>query len=86
VAFSLDGRHVASGSQDNTARVWDIPPIKDLIPLAQAALTRCLTIVQREELGLPVHASTGAEQDREHIDAPPCSDPAAEGRKLFSGP
>jgi WD40 repeat protein len=70
VAFSSDGRHVASGSQDNTARVWDTPPIKDLIPLARAALTRCLTILQRDELGLPVRARAG--QDTERIEPPPC--------------
>jgi WD40 repeat protein len=70
VAFSPDGKRVVTGSDDNTARVWETPPVGELIPLARAALTRCLTIAQREELGLPV--LPGAGQDREHIDPPPC--------------
>jgi WD40 repeat protein len=70
VAFSPDGRRVVTGSYDNTARVWDTPPVEVLIPLARAALTRCLTIAQRDSLGLPV--LPGAGQDREHIGPPPC--------------
>ena len=70
VAFSPDGKRVVTGSGDNTARVWNTPPLEELIPLARAALTRCLTIAQREELGLPVPPSSG--QDRERIDPPPC--------------
>jgi WD40 repeat protein len=70
VAFSLDGKRVVTGSRDNTARVWETPPIEILIPLAGAALTRCLTIAQRDALGLPVLPGEG--QDREHIDPPPC--------------
>jgi WD40 repeat protein len=72
VALSPDGKRVVTGSSDNTARVWGTPPVEELIPLARAALTRCLTIAQREELGLPVPASAGAQRDREHIDPPPC--------------
>ena len=63
-------RRVVTGSGDNSARVWVTPPLEELIPLARAALTRCLTIAQRDELGLPV--LPGAGQDREHIDPPPC--------------
>ena len=70
VAFSPDGKRVVTGSDDNTARVWDTPPVEELIPLARAALIRCLTIAQRDALGLPV--LPGAGQDREHIDLPPC--------------
>jgi WD40 repeat protein len=70
VAFSPDGKRVVTGSDDNTARVWDTPPVEELIPLARAALTRCLTIAQRDALGLPV--LPGAGQDRERIDPPPC--------------
>jgi WD40 repeat protein len=70
VAFSRDGERVVTGSADGTARVWDTPPVEDLIPLARKALTRCLTIAQRDELGLPV--LPGAGQDRERIDPPPC--------------
>jgi WD40 repeat protein len=70
VAFSPDGKRAVSVSDDNTARVWDTPPIEELIRLARAALTRCLTIAQRDALGLPV--LPGAAQDREHIDPPPC--------------
>jgi hypothetical protein len=58
-----------TGSYDNTARVWETPPIEELIPQARAALTRCLTIAQRYEIGLLVPP---AGQDREHIDPPPC--------------
>ena len=64
VAFSPDGHRVVTGSSDNTARVWITPPVEELIPLARAALTRCVTIAQREELGLPVPASAGAQQER----------------------
>jgi WD40 repeat protein len=70
VAFSPDGKRVVTGSSDNTARVWDTPPVEELIPLARAALTRCLTITQRDALGLPILANAG--QDRERIDPPPC--------------
>jgi WD40 repeat protein len=70
VAFSPDGKRVVTGSDDKTARVWDIPPAEELIPLAREALTRCLTIAQRDELGLPV--PPGAGQDRQRIDKPPC--------------
>jgi WD40 repeat protein len=70
VAFSPDGKRVVTGSSDKTARVWATPPAEILIPLARAALTRCLTIAQRDALGLPV--IPGAGKDREHIDPPPC--------------
>jgi WD40 repeat protein len=71
VAFSPDGKRVVTGSDDSTARVWETPPVEILIPLARAALTRCLTITQRDALGLPV--LLGASQDREHIAPPPCA-------------
>jgi WD40 repeat protein len=70
VAFSPDGGRVVTGSADTTARVWDTPPVEELIPRARAALTRCLTIAERDALGLPI--PPGARQDREHIEAPPC--------------
>jgi WD40 repeat protein len=68
VTFSPDGRRVLTN--DGTVRIWETPPVEELIPLARAALTRCLTIAQREALGLPI--PSGAAQDREHIDPPPC--------------
>jgi hypothetical protein len=70
VAFSLDGQRVVTGFLDNAARVWETPPIEELIPVARAALTRCLTIAQRDALGLPLLPDAG--QDREHIDPAPC--------------
>jgi len=50
-------------SDDDTARVWDTPPVEELIPLAQKALSRCLTIAERDALSLPV---------REYLDPPRC--------------
>ena len=70
LAFSPDGKRVVTGSADSSARVWVTPPLEELIPLAGAALTRCLTIAQRDELGLPIPPGVG--QDRERIDPPPC--------------
>ena len=70
MAFGPDGKQVVTGSDDKTARVWDTPPAEELISLARTALTRCLTIAQRDALGLPVVPGTG--QDREHISPPPC--------------
>jgi WD40 repeat protein len=70
VMFSPDGKRVVTGSDDNTARVWNTPPVEELIPLARTALRRCLTIAQREELGLPILSASG--QDRERVDPPPC--------------
>jgi WD40 repeat protein len=70
VAFSPDAKRVVTASKDGTARVWETPPLEELSRLARAALTRCLTIAQRDELGLPV--LPGAGQDRERVDPPPC--------------
>jgi len=70
VVFSPDGWRVVTGSSDNTARVWETPPIEELIPKARAALTRCLTIAQRDALGLAVIPEAG--QDRERVNPPPC--------------
>ena len=70
VVFSPDGWRVVTGSSDNTARVWETPPIEELIPKARAALTRCLTIAERDALGLAVIPEAG--QDRERVNPPPC--------------
>ena len=69
VAITPDGKQVLTGSSDGTARVWKTP-VEELIPLARSALTLCLTIAQRDALGLPI--IPGAGLDREHIGPPPC--------------
>jgi WD40 repeat protein len=43
VAFSADGKHLASGSADHTVRLWDVATGKDLLSLAgHGAAIRCL--------------------------------------------
>ena len=76
-----DGKRVVTGSADNTARVWVTPPVEESIPLARSALTRGLTIAQRDALGLPIipapgwTASTSVRR--------PVREPAREGRCVF---
>ena len=80
VAITPDGKQVLTGSSDGTARVWKTP-VEELIPLARSALTLCLTIAQRDALGLPIipapgwTASTSVRR--------PVREPAREGRCVF---
>jgi WD40 repeat protein len=70
VGISPNGQRLMTGSDDATARVWETPAVEVLIPLARTALTRCLTIAQRDAFGLPVLPRAG--KDRDRIDPPPC--------------
>jgi WD40 repeat protein len=69
-AFSPDGKWLLTASDNGTARVWAIPSVENLVRAARLRLRRCLTGIQREELGLaPV---VGLESDRDTITLPPC--------------
>ena len=53
VAFSLDGRHLISASDDGTVRVYALP-IEELVTLAEARLTRTWTAEECQQfLHLP---------------------------------
>ena len=69
-AFSPDGKRVVTASYDNTAVVWPTPEFAELIHLAKDALTRCLTVAQRDTLGLPIARTLHEEREQVHL--PPC--------------
>jgi WD domain, G-beta repeat len=72
--FSPDGKRVVTASDDHTARVVSVPSVDMLVKEATRSLTRCLTIAQREELGLPASsfALVDHEVGRYEVTAPPC--------------
>ena len=52
VAFSPDGRHIVSGSNDRTIRLWEAQTVGTMEKPLQSAITKCL---------LPIHfSSSGA--------------------------
>jgi len=70
-SFSADGKWVVTASYDGNAIVRAVPTDDELVVLATHSITRCLTVNQREELGLPV-AINEAATDRALIRRPPC--------------
>jgi WD40 repeat protein len=70
-AFSADGKRVVTASYDGNAIIHAVPTDDELVVLATHSITRCLTVNQRAELGLPV-AINEAVADRALIRPPPC--------------
>ena len=70
-SFSPDGKSVVTASDDGNAIIHAVPTDDELVVLATHSITRCLTVDQREQLGLPVLIS-GAPGDRARIRPPPC--------------
>ena len=70
-SFSADGKWVVTASDDGNAIIHAVPPDDELVVLATHSITRCLTMGQREELGLPVVINRAA-GDRARIRPPPC--------------
>jgi len=70
-SFSADGKWVVTASYDGNAIVRAVPTDDELVVLATHSITRCLTVNQREELGLPV-VINGTDDDRARIRPPPC--------------
>ena len=53
VAFSPDGKRVLTGSEDNTARQWEIfPSAQALVEKVEASIPRCLTPDERKQFHL----------------------------------
>jgi WD40 repeat protein len=69
-SFSPAGKRVVTASYDNTAVIWPTPEPEVLIPVAKRAVTRCLTVAQRDSLGLPIIGTP--QNDRETVRQPPC--------------
>ena len=70
-SFSPDGKSVVTASDDGNAIIHAVPTDDELVVLATHSITRCLTVDQREQLGLPVLIN-GAPGDRARIRPPPC--------------
>jgi WD40 repeat protein len=69
-SFSADGKRVVTASYDGNAIIHTVPTDDELVVLATHSITRCLTVDQREELGLP--AEINRDTDRARIYRPPC--------------
>ena len=69
--FSPDGKSVVTASDDGNAIIHAVPTDDELVVFATHSITRCLSMDQREQLGLPVLIS-GAPGDRARIRPPPC--------------
>jgi hypothetical protein len=64
IAFSSDGRRIASGSDDKLVRVWhDLEPIRLGDPRLWAATSYCLSEAQYEQvLGFPKDAARASRE------------------------
>jgi WD40 repeat protein len=69
-SFSTDGKRVVTASDDGNAIIHAVPTDDELVVLVTDSITRCLTVDQREKLGLPVVINGAADRDR--IRRPPC--------------
>jgi len=63
-SFSADGKRVVSASDDGNAIIHAVPTDDELVVLATHSITRCRTVGQREELGLPVVINGAARRRR----------------------
>ena len=87
MAVTPDGRHVVSGSWDNTLRVWDLKDRKEILTFTlDAIVTACvvaqdnMTIVAGDSLGR-VHflQLVEADETKSAVRDTKDPDPAAEG-------
>jgi len=83
-SFSPDGKSVVTASADGNAIMHPLPTDDELVDLARQSITRCLTMDQREALGLSV--KIGASVDHARIRPPPCDREVASGAAAASDP
>jgi len=66
-----DGSRLITASTDGTAIIYPVPLDDDLRARAIQSVHRCLTMNQREELGLPLlSAGAATDADPERVDPP----------------